>query len=131
MTSIKSCRKITLLVLAFKLLPVKSVLQSENFPSNGHNNHKGLKLTRAISDGGSRACLLILSTGLWIVYVRGMYLVDPRISSDPHVQQCSVENQKGINAVQQCSVENQKGVNAVQQCSVENQKGTIAIDFVQ
>ena len=29
------------------------------------------------------------------------------------------------------SAENQKGINAVQQCSVENQKGVIPRDFVQ
>ena len=40
---------------------------------------------------------------------------------------CSIENQKGINAVQWCSIENQKGINAVQWCSGGNQKGTIAL----
>ena len=34
---------------------------------------------------------------------------------------------KRVLMVSHCSVENQKGVNAVLQCSVENQKGVIAV----
>ena len=38
----------------------------------------------------------------------------------------SVKSQKGV-IVKSCSVESQKGINAVKTCSVENQKGTMPV----